>query len=387
MPSASSEQQRQREQQQRRGHEPVERVLERELPALRVEPARREQRQPADVLDAQALGDPLEEAGHERDGDAELLAALDLAQQHLARRGREGDDQVLDPVLLDQPLQVPAGAEHGYRQALLLERLLVEEADGLQAELGVLEQPRGRQTADVAGAHDQRGPQRLAVPARRKLCPVVGDAAGRQVDGAEGEQPQRLRGEVVHVAREQDPKAENAHRREGDHGQHRADVVERRDMEAPRVRPTEVEKAQHQRAVHERPRRRDVDDTGSGGSQLGRGDGRRDHHRVEGERSARPGAVCASPPERPRLLVARLEPSKPLHIQRPGRHYVRPPHPVRRYLRARPSLTSVVPATSSTTPPAASNARSRPVKGRPPLGLTAWEASACSTAPLKPTRG
>src|SRR6478672_5383290 len=106
-----------------------------ELQAAGVDLAGREQRQAADVLDFEPFGDALEQARDERDADAELFAVLDLSQEDLARRGREGDDEVLDAVLLDQALEVPARAEDRHGQAGNVERLLVEEPDRPQAEL------------------------------------------------------------------------------------------------------------------------------------------------------------------------------------------------------------------------------------------------------------
>src|ERR1051325_7951188 len=183
---------RRREEKDERRDDPVDDVLEREVPALRVGPAGGKQRQAADVLDGKPLGDALEEARHEGDGDAELLAALDLPQQDLARRRRERDDDVLDPVLLDEALEVPARAEDRHRQAGLLERLLVEEADRLEAELRMLEQtPRG-EPADAAGAEDQRRLGGLALAARLNLRPAERDPARAQVDRAEGPEADRL---------------------------------------------------------------------------------------------------------------------------------------------------------------------------------------------------
>ena len=99
---------------------------------------RGDEREPADVLDGQPLGQALEEAWDERDLDAELVAPAREPEQHLVRRRGEGDDHVLDPVLGDDPVEVPARAEH--RDALeALARLLVQEADRAEPELGPLE--------------------------------------------------------------------------------------------------------------------------------------------------------------------------------------------------------------------------------------------------------
>src|SRR3954447_20079479 len=121
-PHREQGEERQRDEQQQPRDEAVDRVLDRELPAFRVGSLRRQERQAAEVIDRQALGPPLEQPRHERDRNAELLAALDLTQQDLARRRGEGDHDVLDPVLLDQALEIPARTEDGHRQGRLVER-------------------------------------------------------------------------------------------------------------------------------------------------------------------------------------------------------------------------------------------------------------------------
>ena len=117
----------------------------------------------------------LEQARHERGRDAELAAAADHVQHHGMRRRREGEDHVLDVVLLEDALQVPARAEHGQRgrAALDLERVVVEEADRLQAELGAVHEAARHQVADLAGADDQR---RAAPP--RAIARVRDEEAG-----------------------------------------------------------------------------------------------------------------------------------------------------------------------------------------------------------------
>ena len=125
---------RQEEQQEEGRGDPVERVLagHRETPGVRG--ARGEERDPADVVDGEALGRPLEEPRHEGHLDAEGLAALGQAEEDLVRRRREGDEDVLDFVLGDGPLEIPARSEDGHRVGAV-ERLLVEEPDRLQPEL------------------------------------------------------------------------------------------------------------------------------------------------------------------------------------------------------------------------------------------------------------
>ena len=250
------------------------------------------------MLDVHALGHALEEARHQRDRDTELLAALDLPQEHLVRRGREGHDHVLDPVLLDQPLEIPAGPEHGHGQARLVERLLVEEADRLEPELRVVEQPSGGERADAAGTHDQGRPGQLAVPPGHQLRPVEGHAARGEVHGAEGQQPQRLAGEVVHVPRQKDPEGEQRHRCEHHGGDDALEVVQHRQAQPPVVEATAREQADDQCRVREQPDRLCLGNARAPGGQLGDERRREQHQAVEEERSPRPGAEASSAPRR-----------------------------------------------------------------------------------------
>ena len=89
----------------------VDRVLDEELQALRVDRPHLQQRQAAEVLDRHALDRDLEEARNERGGHAELAAAAHHAEHHRVRCGGEGEDDVLDVVLLEHALEVPACAE------------------------------------------------------------------------------------------------------------------------------------------------------------------------------------------------------------------------------------------------------------------------------------
>ena len=73
--------QRQRDQEHQAGDEPVDGVLDRKLEALWVHGPGRHQRQAAEVLDGEPVRDGLEEARHERDAEAELLAAPDEPEQ------------------------------------------------------------------------------------------------------------------------------------------------------------------------------------------------------------------------------------------------------------------------------------------------------------------
>ena len=140
----------------------------------------------------------LVQAGHEGDVEAELLAALHHPEQDLVRGAREGDDHLVDVVLGGNSVEVPARPEHGDRQRVVLfdERVLVEEADRLQAELGMCEQPVRREPAYLSGADDQRRSDRLAVAVGLRPRPVQGDAAGGEVDGGERPRANHLRREI-----------------------------------------------------------------------------------------------------------------------------------------------------------------------------------------------
>jgi hypothetical protein len=99
---------------------------------------------------------------------------------------------VLDPVLLDQPLEVPARAEHRDGQARLVERLLVDEPDGLEPELGVGEQAVRRELSDASGPDDQGRPGHTLRAAAPSPAPVKGHSAGSEIDHAERDEAQRL---------------------------------------------------------------------------------------------------------------------------------------------------------------------------------------------------
>ena len=95
----------------------------------------------------------------------ETRALVQEPQHDVVRRVRERDHDELDVVLGDHRLEIPARADHRDRQRRAVsrrERILVEEADGLQTELGVIEEPSGRQDPDEARADDDRGGAELA---------------------------------------------------------------------------------------------------------------------------------------------------------------------------------------------------------------------------------
>src|SRR5205807_8685487 len=190
----SREQDRGEEYERNRRKKAVERVLDGELHALGVRRVRREEGDTAEVLDAVTLRDSLEEPWHDRDCDAELLAAPDESQQHLVGCRGEGDDDLLDAVLVDDGVEVPARARDGQaeRLARVDERLLVQEGHGLEPELGPLEQAPRREAADPPGTDDQRRADALALGASARLRPVEGDPPGHEVDERERPRADRL---------------------------------------------------------------------------------------------------------------------------------------------------------------------------------------------------
>ena len=190
-------------------------VLHAELPAGMCCRPRSDERKPAEVLHLRQRGHALEQARHDRRGDAEVLTAPHDAQQHLVRRGRERDHDLLDLEARDRVVEIPARA--GHRNAELVagvdERLLVEERDRPEAELGVVEEALGDERADAPGSDDERRPHALPLDAGPLLRPVPREAPRADVRERESPQPYGLGGEVGGGA-EQDAPREDEHRRE-----------------------------------------------------------------------------------------------------------------------------------------------------------------------------
>ena len=210
--------------------------LTRELPALRVERCARQRAagrrgaRPSAARSSARTG----AARARRRRRAPRSGAI-IAQQDLVRRRREGDDDVLDrraaSISRSRSQLAPST---GSRQPLgVVERLLVEEADRLRPSSGCSSRRFAVSAADAAGADDQGRPGELAAAAGARAAPSRGHAAGGEVDRAEGQQPQRLRREVVHVAGKEDPEAEDRHRRQRRRRQDAAQVVEHRHPQAP----------------------------------------------------------------------------------------------------------------------------------------------------------
>ena len=181
--------------QERRADDPVDRVLDRVVEPARIRRMRRDEREAADVVDGEARRRPLVQARHDGHRDAELLAAADEAEQHVVRRRREGDDHLLDVVLADDLLEIPARAEHGQHEpvAVVGARLLVQVADRLQAELRHLREALRRQPADAARARRSASAgdpsPALQLPPPR---PVDRGPPRGEIRGREEPEPQRL---------------------------------------------------------------------------------------------------------------------------------------------------------------------------------------------------
>ena len=121
-----------------RPDDPVERVLEPELPALAVGRTKRHEREAAEVLGHGALSLQLEQPRHDRDRYPELPGAPRQGDEPWMLRAREGDDQVLDPLLLDHRVEVvPAVDAEVGGLVVSVKRIVVEEPDRHEAERGV----------------------------------------------------------------------------------------------------------------------------------------------------------------------------------------------------------------------------------------------------------
>ena len=109
-------QQRRDEDEQHERDEPVDRVLQRELPAVRVGRAEAQERDAAEVLDLDAPVDLLVEPRDGRDPHAQAPAAAHGRRELVRRRGGEADDDLLDAVLGDDRLEVRRAAQDGRRR-------------------------------------------------------------------------------------------------------------------------------------------------------------------------------------------------------------------------------------------------------------------------------
>ena len=184
------------------------------------------------------------------------------AQEVVVAGAREGDDHAVDALPGDDRVEVAQGADHRQRRTLVavVPRLaVVEEADEVDAVLGVAGDLGGHGVADLAGADDEhplleRRPRPDGDPAD-----PAGDRHDEDGDGPEGDQrdDRRLVAEREHQDDEQHPARG---RERGQAGQPLAEV-EAADA-APRL-AVEAEGPQRREPVG---RQEDEEQTPTGGS-------------------------------------------------------------------------------------------------------------------------
>ena len=100
----------------------------------------------------------LEQPRHEVDLDVERLELADRLERRLVRVARERDDHPLDVEQLDVQRDVPHAADDREVADVRppLGRVVVDEADDVEAVLGMLEELLRDQLADAARSDDQR---------------------------------------------------------------------------------------------------------------------------------------------------------------------------------------------------------------------------------------
>ena len=141
------------------------------------------------MLDGQPLRHLLVETRDDRDGRAERLGPVDEGEERLVGRVGEREDDVLDAECVHKALEAALASEDIEAVALDLERRAVDIADRLEAELGLVEQPRRDRSTDAARADDQRRAEALAGDAGLGLRPVEREPPTRHVDEGERVRP------------------------------------------------------------------------------------------------------------------------------------------------------------------------------------------------------
>ncbi len=213
------------------------------------------------------------------------------------RRGREGHNHLLDPVIRDDALEVPARAEHRQPRVIVVggrHRVAVEESDRLQAQLGLRLEALRHQAADLSRADDERRAKGLAVLHRLRPRPVEGDTPCGHVGGREGPGPEGLRREVGRVG-QQLAQGEHRHGSEQSRGHDAAELVQDVGAETRPVQPARRAGGDDQDREEEKP-------AGGRGVDAGgvRTEGRRDrrsrqHRSVDPEPGERPGDLGPHP--------------------------------------------------------------------------------------------
>ena len=152
-------------------------------------------RETLEGVDARLRPDDLEEPRDDVDLDVELPELADRLEQLVVRRVGERDDHALDVEQRDDLGQAVGRSD----ECQVLElgtarpRMRVDEADEIDAVLGVLEELPRSQLADVAGADDDRvlEVERTAPRARARKSTHRGDEDDRQEP--ERDQPRHVR--------------------------------------------------------------------------------------------------------------------------------------------------------------------------------------------------
>jgi hypothetical protein len=261
----------------------VQRVLQGVLEAPRARGHQLEQRQGADVRELHARGDALEEPRDDEGTHAEPFAFVQEPEEDVVRCGGEREHDAVDAVRRDDVLEVPARTEHGERQrAAVVDRVLVEEADGVEAELRGAREPARCEAADLAGADDEG-----AHPAELGPPPSMDDRDRRCVGHHQQrrrEAPQAHRVVCARLVAEGERRDElRRHRGHGGGGHDQPGVVEHLEAEAvaDRVDARRVEDDQG----HDDERQEGGAREGIPAVERDRGD-RRDDQRDEVERGA-----------------------------------------------------------------------------------------------------
>ena len=153
---------------------PAEEVLEVDIPHL---------------LDRDLAVDQVADAGEGLEGDAEGLAVLDNRPHLFARRRGDGDDDLLDPVLPAEGLQLLPGAEDlkAGEGAAQLVGVVIDKTDDRLVQRRVLPDLLGDHLAGAAGADDQ-GAHPLFAPRPEQRQVVLPKGPGKKARPGEHRQ-------------------------------------------------------------------------------------------------------------------------------------------------------------------------------------------------------
>ena len=217
------------------GEHPVGCVLERELPALRIARAHGDDRDSADPLELEIVGDALEQPRQHRHGDAADLASTQQIELRRVRAGREADDDMRDPKILQDRFEAgaersrsssPARVEHrNPRGESISSGSSSRKATGRSPNSGRWTSRSANSRPTTAGADDQRLLPDLAGTATAHLDDVAPAPRSDHVGRGEDPGPNRLcRG--VGIVEDQHPSERHAHRDDRGRGDDRPGVLE-----------------------------------------------------------------------------------------------------------------------------------------------------------------